>query len=594
LENSLKQSFYAALETYSNVHRGSGHNSVVTTRLFEQARKQVLEYLGLSSSKYTVIFSSPRQAALLLSKLKIGSFQAISSRQIGLPLGVIATAVKKSALPSGEPFQVGGGTTRLVGRDWEVCDGAPGKFEAGTPAIMNVIAFAGALQHLKQLGQAAVTSAKVINSSPTDILFQDEFESLSGQALLDSLRDTMIGRNVMVKTPHGEKPYINLDNAASTPAFKPVWETVCKVWDQPEENHREIISEARSIVSKWLNAPESEFEIIFTYNTTEAVNLLAESYYRHSGRKTETVILNTLLEHNSNDLPWRTLPNSSLIRLSIDEEGFIDLKELERHLANYNEWGKHPGQRIGLVAVSGASNVLGTCNDLAEISRIVHRFGAKLLVDAAQLVAHRPVDIQSTGIDYLVFSAHKTYAPFGTGVLIARKGLLNLDPPKMESIRQSGEENVTGIAALGKAALLLQRIGYDVIMREERMLTERAIIGMSQIPGLTLFGIRNPESTEFENRVGVIVFSLKKVFGNVIARKLADKGIGIRYGCHCAHMLVKHLVHVSPGLERFQRIMVTVLPNVRLPGLPRISIGLGNKEEEINQLIQELKRIAVR
>jgi len=80
----------------------------------------------------------------------------------------------------------------------------------------------------------------------------------------------------------------------------------------------------------------------------------------------------------------------------------------------------------------------------------------------------------------------------------------------------------------------------------------------------------------------------------VIARKLADKGIGIRYGCHCAHMLVKHLVHVSPGLERFQRIMVTVLPNVRLPGLPRISIGLGNKEEEINQLIQELKRIAVR
>jgi selenocysteine lyase/cysteine desulfurase len=589
LDNSLIQIIYAALETYSNVHRGSGHNSVVTTGLYEQAREQVLQYLGLSGSKYTVIFSSPRQAAMLQSKLKNGSFQAISSRQIGLPLGVIATAVKKSALPSGEPFQVGGGTTRLVGPDWEVWDKAPGRFEAGTPAILNAIALANALQLLKQQGQRTFRPEEGDSPSPAEVLYHDEFENLSGQALLYRLRDTIIGRNVRVKTPQGEKPYINLDNAASTPAFKPVWEAVCQAWELPEENHRQIISETRSIVSKWLNAPESDFEIIFTYNTTEAINLLAESFDRRSGRKTETVILNTLLEHNSNDLPWRLLPNSSLIRLSIDEEGFIDLKELERHLANYNEWGKHPGKRIGLVAVSGASNVLGTCNDLAEISRIVHRFGAKLLVDAAQLVAHHSMDIESTGIDYLAFSAHKAYAPFGTGVLIARKGLLNLDPSKMESIRQSGEENVTGIAALGKAALLLQRIGYDVIMKEERMLTERAINGMSQIPGLTIFGIRNPES---EDRVGVIVFSQKKVFGNVIARKLANNGIGIRYGCHCAHMLVKHLVHVSPGLERFQRIMVTVLPNVRLPGLPRISIGLGNTRDEIDQLISELSGIA--
>ena len=127
--------------------------------------------------------------------------------------------------------------------------------------------------------------------------------------------------------------------------------------------------------------------------------------------------------------------------------------------------------------MSGASNVLGVFNDLAEIGRIVHRYGARLLVDAAQLVAHRKVAMESSGIDYLAFSAHKAYAPFGTGVLVARKGLLSFSPAEMERIRSSGEENVGGIAALGKALVLLQRIGLDVIQEEEQALTARALLG---------------------------------------------------------------------------------------------------------------------
>ncbi len=135
------------------------------------------------------------------------------------------------------------------------------------------------------------------------------------------------------------------------------------------------------------------------------------------------------------------------------------------------------------MAVSGASNVLGTCNDLAEISRIVHRYGARLLVDAAQLVAHRKVEMAGCGIDYLAFSAHKVYAPFGTGVLVARKGLLNFSPAELALIHSSGEENVGGIAALGKALVLLQRIGLDVIQEEEQALTGRALRGLAQDSG---------------------------------------------------------------------------------------------------------------
>ena len=268
-------------------------------------------------------------------------------------------------------------------------------------------------------------------------------------------------------------------------------------------------------------------------------------------------MLNTFLEHNSNELPWRTNPGLSLIRLPVDAEGFIDLHEMETLLRAYNQEGQH-GQsgtsgsaRIKLVAVSGASNVLGTCNDLAEISRIVHRYGARLLVDAAQLVAHRKVEMAGWGIDYLAFSAHKVYAPFGTGVLLARKGLLSFGSAELALIRSSGEENVGGIAALGKALVLLQRIGLDVIQEEEQALTGRALAGLAQIPGLTIYGIKDPDSPRFARKGGVIAFDLKGILPSRVAKALAERGgIGVRYGCHCAHLLIKRLVGITPLLER--------------------------------------------
>ena len=133
-------------------------------------------------------------------------------------------------------------------------------------------------------------------------------------------------------------------------------------------------------------------------------------------------------------------------------------------------------------------------NDLAAIARIVHRYGARLLVDGAQLVAHRKVDMDACGIDALAFSAHKVYAPFGSGALLVRKGLLSFGPVELERIQASGEENVGGIAALGKALVLLQRIGLDVIQEEEQALTRRALRGMAQVPGLTIYGIKDPDS----------------------------------------------------------------------------------------------------
>jgi selenocysteine lyase/cysteine desulfurase len=282
-----------------------------------------------------------------------------------------------------------------------------------------------------------------------------------------------------------------------------------------------------------------------------------------------------------------------LVRLPVDPDGFADPAELETVLQAYNELHRHGAERIRLVAVCGASNVLGACNDLAEIGRIVHRFGAHLLVDGAQLVAHREVDLAACGIDYFAFSAHKAYAPFGTGAIVVRKGLLNFGADELESIRSSGEENVGGIAALGKALVLLKRVGLEVIQQEEQDLTAQALRGLAEIPGLTVFGVRTPDSPRFPRRSGVIAFSLRRKMADRVAAGLAEQGgIGVRFGCHCAHVLVKRMLGVSKPLEEFQRLMVNVFPRLSLPGVTRVSLGIENTPEDVEALLDVLGQIS--
>jgi selenocysteine lyase/cysteine desulfurase len=593
--NELEREVYSVLETYSNVHRGSGHNSVVTTELFEKARGVFLDYLGLKKGKYIVIFCSPRRAELLKGTLKPGIFKIVSSLDFGLPLGVRAVAVKKNALPKGAPLQSGGGTTRLVSREWVIWADAPDRFEAGTPAIINVIALARAIEMTGDAGKVTTGDDVSEKFSAEQILFNDELEKYTGKEMLEKLRQTLIGRNVTVPTAHGPRPYINLDNSASTPAFMPVWNAFCRAWRQDGQLRQEIVREVGSVAAGFLGATPDSYDVFFTSNATEAINLAAESFGRETWQDMEPVVLNTLLEHNSNDLPWRLVPNTSLVRLQIDDEGFIDMNELEKILHAYNEERQHGKKRIMLVAVSGASNVLGTCNDLGAISKIVHRYGARLLVDGAQLVAHRKVMMEEWGIDYLAFSGHKVYAPFGSGALVARKGLLRFSPGEMELIRSSGGENTAGIAALGKSLVLLQRIGLDLILEEERALTAHALREMAKIPGITIYGITDPGSPAFAMRSGVIAFTMKKIFSNVIAKKLsAQGGIGIRNGCHCSHMLVKRLVKISPGLEKFQRLIATIFHRVNFPGVARVSLGLQSTEAEIDSLVRELEKMVAK
>ncbi len=580
----LTESMQAVLETYSNVHRGSGHHSIVTTRFYEHSRNVVLDHFGLNRRTHTVLFCSPRPADRILQQT--GSDQAciLSSEEIGLALGIRALAIRKSTLARISPFYTGGGTARLVGRDWVISAGNPGRFEAGTPAILNAIALARALQILRAHGLQRFETISDTGSP-------DINPKTSNPDIPTDLSKLLIGNGYKVPSAGGDVPFINFDNGASTPSFDTAFMAALRALRADREERRHLTGDTRKICREFLGAPESDYDIVFTANTTEGINLAAESIRNESGTGSVPAVLISDLEHNSNDLPWRAIPGCEVIRLPVDDNGFYSLEALEAQLlARNTDPGKNP---IALVSVSGASNILGSFPDLMETARIVHRYGARLMVDAAQLVAHRPVDMAGSGIDYLAFSGHKAYAPFGTGVLAARKGMLGFGLAELSSIHSSGEENSAGIAALGSSLTMLTAIGFDRIRECEYRLTAKLLSGMRQIPGITIPGVDNDESPDFEQKGGVIVFGLKGAIPGRVARRLAERaGIGVRYGCHCTHVLIKKLLKMTPRTERIQYHIIRLVPQIRLQGLVRVSLGIGNTESDADRFLDALKQIA--
>ncbi|MFX1255265.1 MAG: aminotransferase class V-fold PLP-dependent enzyme [Promethearchaeota archaeon] len=589
----LEKGVYAALETYSNVHRGTGHNSIITTVLFERARDIVLEYLNLDKDKFMVVFCSPLRSRIL--KALLNPVKIVSSQAIGLPLGIRALAVKRSILSNRVPLQTGGGVVKMVNSNSVIWADTPVRFEVGTPSIINVITLAKALQMIKHFGNDAFKKEANKTLTLAEILYQDDLLGYTGKELLLRLRQVFIGRDRYVPTVEGESPYINLDNAASTPTFSPIWDVVCQTWKQSDNIRRELVREVKKVCLEFLGAPLEDYDVIFTSNTTEAINAVSQSLANGFEEDIAPVIVSTLLEHNSNELPWR-YSGASLIRLLVDDEGFLDLNELESLFREYNHNREHGKKRIRIVTVSGASNVLGTINNIQAISRIVHKYGAHLLVDGAQLVAHRKISMAGDGIDFLAFSGHKVYAPFGAGALIAKKGLLNFNSAELTKLKLFGEENLVGIATIGKAIILLQRVGMDIIEEQERVITRTTLLGLSKTPNIEIFGIKDPNSPKFHKKGGTIVFSLRTVPHNLVAKELAEYGgIGVRNGCFCSHLLIKRTLKIAPFRTFIANVGLKILPlkhaNKFLPGLVRVSFGIENDENDVEYLIKTLKKI---
>jgi cysteine desulfurase/selenocysteine lyase len=361
-------------------------------------------------------------------------------------------------------------------------------------------------------------------------------------------------------------PLVYLDNAATSQKPLCVIEALDEYYRRYNANvHRGIhklseeataaYEDARQKVARFLNA-RSPKEIIFTRNTTEAINLVAYSWGRANIREGDEIVL-TEMEHHSNLVPWQLLAQEKGARLRfipVTDEGLLDLDALDELLT----------ERTKLVAVVHMSNVLGTINPVTEIIRRAHEVGALVLLDGAQSVPHLQVDVQKLDCDFLACSGHKMCGPTGIGVLYGKRELLEAMPPFLgggDMIKEvhlewstwnslpwkfeAGTPSIAQGIGLGYAVDYLSGIGMEVIHAHEREIVAYALGRLSEIEGVTIYG---PPA---EQRGGVVAFNLKGVHPHDVAAILDSHGVAIRAGHHCAQPLMRRLGVVATARASF-------------------------------------------
>jgi cysteine desulfurase/selenocysteine lyase len=351
-------------------------------------------------------------------------------------------------------------------------------------------------------------------------------------------------------------PLVYLDNGASTQHPRQVIQAMVDVYERHYANvHRGIhaLSEestdryeaARRKVQNFLNAA-SEEEVIFTRGTTESINLVARSWGDANLRPGDEILL-TEMEHHSNIVPWQQAAarTGAVIRwLPITDDGRLAMDRLDEFLS----------PRTKIVAVTAMSNVLGTINPIETIVAAAHRFGALVLIDAAQSVPHQATDVQALGADFLAFSGHKMLGPTGVGVLYGRRELLEAMPPfqgggnmirrvtteefepaELPARFEAGTPPIVQAIGLGAAIDYLEQVGMDAIHAHERALVTRAHEVLSAISGVRILG-PGPRHTG-----GIVGFVIDRVHAHDVAQVLDRYGVAVRAGHHCAMPLHKRL-----------------------------------------------------
>jgi selenocysteine lyase/cysteine desulfurase len=381
----------------------------------------------------------------------------------------------------------------------------------------------------------------------------------------------------------GDARYANLDNAASTPALAAVADHVTRVLPHYASVHRgaghaslvstALYEETRTAVAAFTGA-RADDTVVVTRNTTDALNLLAAAVPDGPDLPGDVVHLD--VEHHANLLPWRRRRTvAAAPRLA------ETLERLDAHLRR---------RPAALVAVTGASNVTGEVLPVPELAAIAHRHGARIAVDGAQLVPHRRVDLAAWDVDYLAFSGHKLYAPFGAGVLVGRRDWLDAAPPHLAgggAVREvtldgarwaaaperheGGTPNVLGAAALAEACRTLGALPGGTLERHEHALLARLTAGLEALPGVAVLRIW-PDSRD---QVGVAGFTVEgHDAGRVAAYLSAEHGIGVRDGRFCAHPLLARLGHDGGAL--------------------RASLGAGSRGADVDRLLTALERLLER
>ncbi len=419
----------------------------------------------------------------------------------------------------------------------------------------------------------------------------------------NQIRDMILGLDTLVEL--GDKtmtPAINLDNAATTPPFKNValeiqnqlmyYSSIGRGMGQKSEHTNEIYSNGRDKVLDFFCADKEHYTVVFVNSTTDGMNKLASALIDSH----QDMVLTTRMEHHANDLPWRL--RAKTIFVEVDHKGRLIVGHFERILKKFRG-------RIKYVAVTAASNVTGYVNDVHHIAKIAHKYGAKIVVDGAQIVAHRSFSMLGKSIDenidFLVFSAHKMYSPYGGGAIVGLTKELNRHVPQFygggmietvtdqmvyftdsPDLYEAGSPNYPGVVGMFEAMKTLKDIGFDYIKEHEQLLLGKAINELSKIPEVTLYG----DCENYSDRVGILVFKLKGIDNETVSLLLAKhSAIAVRHQAFCAHPYVRRLTN--------ELTIKTDSNGTGLPpeGLVRVSFGIYNTEADVQILVNTIKFI---
>ncbi|MFI8323059.1 aminotransferase class V-fold PLP-dependent enzyme [Streptomyces sp. NPDC085529] len=417
----------------------------------------------------------------------------------------------------------------------------------------------------------------------------------------------VLGRDVTVPlVTGGEVTYAALDYAASAPALQRVWDDVAAYAPYYGSVHRgagylsqlstDLFEQSRATVADFLDCRDGD-QVVFTRSTTDSLNLLAQVVPADC----QVFVFET--EHHASLLPWR---DAQVTYLNAPRTPAQAVETLERALADRDPHGP------ALVCVTGASNVTGELWPVRELAAAAHAHGARIVLDAAQLAPHHPVSVKDLDVDWVAFSGHKLYAPFGSGVLAGRADWLQAAEPYLAgggasrtvarradggvdvewhttaARHEAGSPNVIGVYSIASACRALTEAGFDTLVARERYLIEKVREGLAAVPEvkvLSLFGDDAP-------RVGVISFVVDGWNSSHFAAALsAEYGIGVRDGLFCAHPLVRTLLGSDAQDPGECGAPEPAAPGERSLNAIRVSFGAGTPDEHVERFVGAVKEL---
>lgn len=416
----------------------------------------------------------------------------------------------------------------------------------------------------------------------------------------------VLGRDVTVPlVTGGEVTYAALDYAASAPALQRVWDDVAAYAPYYGSVHRgagylsqlstDLFENSRVTVAEFLGCREDD-QVVFTRSTTDSLGLLAAALPADC----QVFVFET--EHHASLLPWR---DARVTYLNAPRTADQAVATLERALADRDPYGP------ALVCVTGASNVTGELWPVKELAAAAHAHGARIVLDAAQLAPHHPVSISELDVDWVAFSGHKLYAPFGSGVLAGRSDWLRAAEPYLAgggasrkvarrsdggvdvewhdtaARHEAGSPNVIGVYSIASACKALTDAGFDELVARENHLIAKVREGLAEVPAvkvLSLFGDDAP-------RVGVISFVVDGWNSSHFAAALsAEYGIGVRDGLFCAHPLVRTLLGSDPQTQG-ECGAPEAAPGEKSLNAIRVSFGAGTPDEHVERFVRAVKEL---